>query len=71
MESNIRGSKEVKPLYIILDGRAEYDEDSAEVMECISEKEFKTEFGNSEERLQEFAKEEYGGVAVLCCKEQE
>ncbi|HQB85342.1 MAG TPA: hypothetical protein PLZ69_02835 [Candidatus Pacearchaeota archaeon] len=66
MDSNIRGSKEVKPLYIILDGRAKYDEDSAEVMECISESEFKKMFNNSENRLQEYAEEEYGGVAVLC-----
>lgn len=66
MSSNIRGSKEVKPLYIIFDGRAEYNEDDAEVMECISEKEFKNNFGSNYQRLIEYAEEEYSGVVRKC-----
>lgn len=64
--SNIRGSKEVDVKYLIFDGRAEYDEDRAIVYECISEKEFRSQFGNDLERLEEYAKEEYGGVVREC-----
>ena len=62
--SNVRGSAPVDIAYLIFDGRAHTDEDSAQVLECISSKEFKNNFSSDLERLEEYATESYGDAVV-------